>query len=78
MSDGIKGARSGREHVVRRFAVTTALFFTLSACQTAGNRQAEDQAQFDAAVRAQRKEIADVCNRLPEIQRRYCAVDAPR
>ena len=57
---------------MRKFAVLATICFVLSGCQITGKREAEDQAQFDEAVKAQRKDIANVCKRLPEVQRHYC------
>ncbi len=67
------------EIIVLKFALLVTVCIALSACQATGSREAEDQAQFAAAVKAQRKEIADICKGIQsEVQRHYCESAAPQ
>ena len=56
-----------------KFAVLFAVCVALPGCQATRDRQAQDLAEFNAAVKAQKKDIADVCERIQsDVQRRYC------
>jgi uncharacterized protein YceK len=67
------------ELIVLKFVVLVTICITLSGCLATGSREAEAQTQFDAAVKAQKKEIGEVCKRIQsEAQRRYCEQDPPQ
>ena len=60
-----------------KFLILAMMSVAVSACQATRNREADSQAEFDAATKAQRKQLSDVCGRLQsEAQKRFCETDA--
>lgn len=62
---------------VGTFPIAAAIFLALAGCQATRNREPDAQAEFDAAVKAQKTQLSEVCGRLQsEAQRRFCESDA--